>query len=62
MEEDNTLGGKIMYAYAFDFNKLKFVIDKNLYFQIIELKIYNGSKQLSIKDYNITDKTMETLL
>ena len=51
-----------MYAYAFNFNKIKFVIDKNLYFQIIGLQIYNGDKKLSIKDYNITDKTMEIIL
>lgn len=51
-----------MYAYASNFNKIKFVIDKNLYFQIIRLEIYNGDKKLTIKDYNITDKTMEIIL
>jgi len=51
-----------MFAYASNFNKIQFVIDKNLYFQIINLEIFNGDKKLSIKDYNITDKTMEIIL
>ncbi|MBC8063071.1 MAG: type I pullulanase [Clostridiaceae bacterium] len=60
--DNNLLGGKVMYSYAYDFNKIKFVIDENSYFQIIGLQIYNGDKKLSIKDYNIHEKTMEIIL
>jgi len=51
-----------MYAYASSFNRIKFVIDEQLHFQIIKIKIYNGGKELSIKDYDITEKTMEIIL
>ncbi len=59
---NNKFGGINMYAYATSFNKINFVIDSNQYFEIISLKICNGTNFLSIQDYNINDKTMEILL